>query len=753
MSRSATPEIAPASAPAQGPTPEAEARRLATKGRVRVPTVLQMEQVECGAASLGMILAHFGRWVQLRELRVACGISRDGASALDIVRAGRKYGLEGTGHVGDVSKLDGLTVPAIVWLRRSHFAVLEGARNGTFQLNDPDGGRYALSAREFVEAYSGAAISFEKTADLQRSGHPFSIRRSLGVRLRRSRAGIAFAVATGLLAMILGLAVAPLSELFVNDVLSSYGTGDQLVPIVVALLAVGLFRGGLTLLEYGVLTRLQIKFSLVGSASFLDRLLRLPIAFYLERTTGDLSQRVTYNAQVAQLLATQFAGAAIALIGIVGYAGLMLWYQWVIGLVVLGLTLLNVIALRTVMTRRRTAQSRVVHHQNSLRGTTVSALRSIETIKASGMEDDIFASLTGQQARYINAQASLVTSTALLGAIPTFLLAVTSGAILVLGGLFVLDGSFTFGGLLALQALAVSINAPVQTLMSTGSQLQLVGANLEALDDVIANPLDERFEQAPAAGSSVPPFDGSIRLEHVSFGYSHSEKPLVTDFSLELEPGARVALVGVSGAGKTTIGNIAAGLLEPWGGSVLYGGRPAAEFPLGARQRPWAKVDQSIVLFEGTVRENVSLWDDTIPEADVVAALRDAQLLEDVLARRGGLDALVKQDGLNFSGGQGQRIEIARALALNPRAVILDEATSALDTDTETALDEALRARGLSCLIIAHRLSTIRDADEIVVLGRGGAVVERGPHGDLMGAKGEYFRLVGDAGGGGDVGT
>jgi NHLM bacteriocin system ABC transporter peptidase/ATP-binding protein len=752
MSATAAPE-SPGSPPAPTRTPLEEAEKLRTQRRQKVPTVLQMEQVECGAAALGMVLAHFGRWVQLRELREACGISRDGASALDIVKAGRQYGVEGTGHVGEISKMEGMAVPAIVWLRRSHFVILEGARDGTFHLNDPDGGRYSLNAHEFVEAYSGAAVSFEKTESFERSGRPFSISRSLGSRLRNSRKGTTFAIATGLLAMILGLAVAPLSQLFVNDVLTAYGTADQLGPIIVVLLAIGLFRGGLTVLEYAVLTRLQIKFSLVGSASFLDRLLRLPIAFHLQRTTGDLSQRITYNAQVAQLLATQFAGAAIAMIGIVGYAALMIWYQWEIALVVLALTMLNVVALRAVMTRRQTSQSRVIHDQNSLRGTTVSALRSIETIKASGMEDDIFTNLTGQQARYINAQASLVTSTALLGAIPTFLMAVTSGVILVLGGLFVLEGSFTFGGLLAIQALAVSIDGPVQTLMSTGSQLQLIGANLEALDDVIANPLDERYTNAPPAGSKAPEFDGSIKLENVTFGYSKTKKPLIVDFSLELAPGSRVALVGVSGAGKTTIGNLVSGLLEPWGGEVLYGGRPASEFPLGARQRPWAKVDQSIVLFEGSVRDNVSLWDGAVPEADIVAALRDAQILDDVLARRGGLDAWVKSDGLNWSGGQGQRIEIARALALEPRTLILDEATSALDTDTEVAVDNALRARGLTCLIIAHRLSTIRDADEIVVLGRGGRVVERGAHTDLMATEGEYFRLVGEAEGGGDVGT
>jgi NHLM bacteriocin system ABC transporter peptidase/ATP-binding protein len=709
-----------------------------------------MEQVECGAASLGMILAHHGRWAPLRELREACGISRDGASALDIVNAGRRYGLEGKGHVGDLSELDGLAMPAIVWLRRSHFAVLEGARDGAYHLNDPDGGRYTMGADEFAANYSGAALTFTKTDAFRRGGHPFSVRRSLAERLRHSRAGVAFAIAAGLLAMLLGLAIAPLSQTFVAHVLQG-GATDQLGLLVGALLAVGVFRGGLTLLQYGVLTRLQVKFSLVGSAGFLERLLRLPIAFYLERSTGDLSQRVTYNAQVAQLLATQLASAAIALVGVVGYAALMLWYQWQIGLVVLVLTLLNVVALQAVVSRRKTAQSRVVHGQNDLRSTTVSALRGIETIKASGMEDEIFVTLTGQQARYLNAQAALVTSTALLGAIPTLLLAVTAGTILVLGGLFVLEGSLTFGGLLALQALAASVNAPVQTLMSTGSQLQLIQANLEALDDVLANPPADAYERAVAG--PAPAFNGAIRLDGVTFGYNRTGRPLLTGFSLDLAPGARVALVGTSGAGKTTIGNIAAGLLEPWAGQVLYDGRPGADFPLGARERPWAKVDQTIVLFEGTVRENVTLWDDTVPREDVVAALRDAQVLKDVLAREGGLDARVAQDGTNFSGGQRQRIEIARALALNPRALILDEATSALDTETEMAVDDALRARGVTCLIIAHRLSTIRDADEIVVLGRGGTVVERGTHDELMAAGGEYRMLVGEAGEGGDVGT
>lgn len=735
--------------PGEGPDVGA-ARGLSTGARVRVPSILQMAEVECGAASLAMILAQWGRWVPSQEMRAACGISRDGATALDIVKAGRHYGVEGHGHIGDVSKLSGLEMPAIIWLRRSHFVVLEGAKDGVFSLNDPANGRYSYDAEEFVENYSGAVITFTQTEAFEAKGRRVRVTSRLAQRLRRSRTGAVFAIVAGLLATLLGLSLGPLSELFVNDVLSLDRRGGITV-LASALLAVGVLRTALTLLEYGVLTRLQSKLSLVGSASFLDHLLRLPVEFYMQRSTGDLSQRITYTTRVAQLLATQVAAAGIAVVGIVGYGVLLLYYQWQIAVVVLALSALNVVALRTVLDRRRTAQQRVTHQQNELRGTTVSALKTIETLKATGMEDDTFTSLTGQQAHYISAQSSMVTSTALLGAIPTFLLALSSAAILMMGGHYVIEGSLTFGGLLAVQTLAAAMNAPVQTLMSAGSQIQVITANVESLDDVEVNPLDARYERDP--DGEVPTFDGSLRLDHVTFGYSTMHRPVITDLSLDLEPGARVALVGVSGAGKSTIGNLAAGLLVPWGGQVTFTGLPADAYPLRALERPWAKVDQTIVLFEGTVRENITLWDSTVPTNDVRDALRDAQVLDDVLARPGGLDARVEEDGRNFSGGQRQRLEIARALALNPRALILDEATSALDTTTESLVDDALRARGLTCLIIAHRLSTIRDADEIVVLGPQGAVLERGTHAQLMARDGEYAELVGEAGDGGDVGT
>ena len=721
--------------------------------RVKVPTILQQAQVECGAASLGMVLAHFGRWESLDTLRAACGVSRDGANAVQIMTAAENYGLATEGHRGTMADLDGIATPAVIWVRRSHFVVLEGARDGTFYLNDPARGRYSVDTETFTAMYSGAAITFTKTEEFTTAGHRYRAMPALWKRLRNSKSGVNFAIATGLIAMLLGLVLAPVSQLFINGVLES--SERRLLGTLMSVLAIiGLLRGGMTLLQYGVISRLEAKLTLVGTATFVSRPIRLPLSFYTERSTGDLSQRAGYNGTVASLLATQMATAGIALIGAIGYAALLLYYSWILGLVVLFLSFANVVLLRIVMNKRTNTQSRVIRRQNELRGTTTASIQSIETVKSTGMEDDVFTSLTGQQSDYVSATAALVPSSALLVAVPGLLFSLTSASILVIGGWLIIQGSFTLGGLLAVTALAANLNGPIQTLMSTGGQLQIVTSSLQALDDVLANEQEVRFDRpALAIDAPLPPFSGRIKLENISFGYGDLAPLVIDGLTLELKPGHRIALVGGSGSGKTTVANLAAGLYQPRSGRVLYDDEPMSQWPMNVLERYVSKVDQDIVLFEGTVRENVSLWDHTIPTRDIEQALSDAQVLDDVLARSGGIDCQVAESGRNFSGGQCQRIEIARALARNPRVIILDEATSALDDITEVAVDEALRRRGISCLIVAHRLSTIRDSDEIIVLGHSGTILERGTHDDLMVSGGAYAQMVADAGDGGDVGS
>jgi NHLM bacteriocin system ABC transporter peptidase/ATP-binding protein len=721
--------------------------------RAKVPTVLQQAAVECGAASLGMVLASMGRWELLSTLREQCGVNRDGASAIQIVTAASEYGLEYEARRGDAIDLDGIAVPAIIWWHRSHFMVLEGFHSGKFYVNDPARGQYSVDADDFVAGYSGAAITLTKTTNFKPGGHKFRVTPALMRRLTHSKVGVNFAIIAGVLAMLLGLFAAPVASIFINEVLGQ-DANRVLIPLIITLLAIGIFRAGLTILEYGVISRLQAKLTLVGDTGFIGTLMRMPMTFFLERSIGDLSQRVGYNASVASLLASQMASAGISLLGAIGYAALLLYYNIWIGLVVIGLSLLNVVVLRMVMNKRTTIQGRVVRRQNQLRGTTTQAIQGIETIKATGMEDDMFKSLTGQQADYISASAALVPSSSLLVAVPVFLFSLTSASILVLGGYFTITGTFTLGALLAVQALALNLNSPIQTLMATGSQLQVISSSLNSLDDVLANGESPRFKRSTLSpGDTVSQLSGRITLKDVSFGYG-DKAPLVLDsFSLELEPGKRIALVGGSGAGKTTIGNLASGLYQPRSGEVLYDGKPMLEYPIGVIERSLSKVDQSIVLFEGTVRQNVTLWDSSVPEEDIRRALADAQILHDVLAREGGIDCVLEENGRNFSGGQCQRLEIARALVLNPRAIILDEATSALDDITEKNVDDALRRRGIACLIIAHRLSTIRDADEIIVLGRGGKVLERGSQDELMALNGTYAEMVNAAGEGGDVGV
>jgi ABC-type branched-subunit amino acid transport system ATPase component len=700
-----------------------------------------------------MVLAHFGRWETLEKLRHACGVTRDGANAVAIMQAAEGYGLEPEGRRGTVADLDGIAVPAIVWIRRSHFIVLEGTHGGTFHVNDPAKGRYQLTTEEFTQLYSGAVITLTKTANFTPGGHAYRATPSLWERLRNSKRGVEFTFFAGILAMLLGLVLAPVSQLFINGVLGSERK-SLLAALAATLLIIGLFRGGLTLLQYSVIARLQAKFSLVGTSSFVERLMRLPLGFYQERSIGDLSQRTGYNSAVASLLATQMATAGIALIAAIGYAALLMYYSWVIGLIVILLSTLNVLVLKLVMGKRTQAQGRVISQQNKLRGTTTASIQGIETIKSTGMEDDVFKSLTGQQAEYISASSSLIPSSALLSSIPVLLSALTQASILVVGGWLTISGDLTIGAILAIAALAANLNSPIQTLMSTGSQLQVITSSLQALDDVLANPVDDRFaRRVMDPNEPLPDYSGHILLDGVSFGYGEKAPLVIENLTLEITPGKRVALVGGSGSGKTTIANLAAGLYLPSSGQVLYDGKPLTDYPIGVLERYISKVDQSIVLFEGTVRDNVTLWDPTIPTDQVERALADAQILTDVLARDQGIDCFVSENGRNFSGGQCQRIEIARALALDPRVIVLDEATSALDDITEKLVDEALRRRGVSCIIVAHRLSTIRDADEIIVLGSGGILLERGTHDELLAAGGPYHQMILEAGEGGDVGS
>jgi len=709
----------------------------------RSPTVLQMEAVECGAAALAIVLAHHGRWVPLEELRVACGVSRDGSKASNIVKAARTYGLIAKGLKKEPQGLRSIRLPAILHWNFSHFVVLDGFHKRRAFINDPGSGPREVTEQELDEAFTGVAMTFEPGPGFERKGEPPRLIPALRRRLAGSRVALAFVLLAGLALAIPSLVVPAFSKVFIDSVLLE-SRRDWLPPLLFGMAVAGLLMGLLTWIQQVYLLRLETRMAVGSSSRFLWHVLRLPTEFFSQRFAGDISSRVAINDRVAQLLSRDLATNALGAVMIVFFAAVLFQYDAVLTLMGIAVVSLNVAALRYVSRKRVDGNRRLGQDQGKLLGTAIGGLQTIETLKATGGESDLFARWAGYQAKVVNGRQELDRYTQLLDTVPPLLSAVNTALILGIGGLRVIDGRLSLGGLVAFQLLMAAFIAPVNRLVSLGGKLQTVEGDMNRLDDV----LRYRLDPAACRGSGeLPPaeepvrLDGYLELRGVSFGYSRLDPPLIEGFHLTLKPGSRVALVGGSGSGKSTLSRLVTGLYEPWSGEVLLDGKPRAEISPAVLTGSLAAVDQNVFLFEGTVRENLTLWDATVPLPEVVAAAKDACIHEDVAARPGGYESPVDEGGANWSGGQRQRLEIARALVGRPSIVVLDEATSALDPTTESRIDESLRRRGCTCLIVAHRLSTIRDADEIIVLERG-KVVQRGTHDELKGVEGPYARLI-----------
>ncbi len=726
--------------------PGAEPKRR----RVRTPHILQMEAVECGAAALAIVLGHYRRFVPLEELRVECGVSRDGSKATNIVKAARKYGLTAKGYRHEPAGLRKLPVPMIVHWNFNHFLVVEGFDGQRVFLNDPAFGPTEVTAEEFDKAFTGVVLTFEPTDQLVPGGEKAGLVQPLARRAKGLAAALAFVVLVGFALLVPGTVAPSFTRVFVDQVLVK-GLDAWLRPLLLFMAATALVVGALTALQGRYLLRLEARLALGNSSRFFWHVLRLPIEFFNQRYAGEIGNRVHINNRVAVLLSRDLATTALSLTVVVIYALLMLQYDFVLSLVSVAIAALNVLALRYVAARRAVLSQRLQQDRGKLMGTAMGGLQTIETVKASGSEADFFARWAGHQAKVVNAGQQLQLTEIFLGAVPPLLLSVNVALVLGIGGLRVIDGHLTMGMLMAFQSLTLAFLAPVNRLVGLGGQLQELQGGLNRLDDVLRAPLDplarELEEPAASAGEARPEklassrLDGYLTLREVTFGYSRLAPPLIDKLSLELRPGSRVALVGGSGSGKSTVARLVAGLYEPWSGEILFDGRPRAEISRTVMAQSLTVVDQDICMFEGSLRDNLTLWDQTVSEHNLTTAAKDACIHDDITARPGGYGAAVEEAGRNFSGGQRQRLEIARALVVNPRILVLDEATSALDPTTEKIIDDNLRRRGCTCLIVAHRLSTVRDCDEIIVLEKG-QVVQRGTHADLVAQGGVYARLI-----------
>jgi len=722
------------------PTPPA-------RRRVRAPTVLQMEAAECGAASLAMVLAAHGLWVPLEELRTACRVSRDGSKAGNVVRAARTYGLDAAGYRYDVAQLRGLPMPAIVFVNLNHFLVLEGFARDRVFLNDPAAGRRTLQIAEFEGIYSGVVMTFEPTQAFRPGGRRPRVLGRLARWLEGARAGFFFTVLAGVGLVLPGLVMPGFTRVFIDDYLIGR-QADWVAWLLGAMAAAALAQGGLLWLKQTVERRLETRVALLASGRFVWRLLRLPYGFFVRRHAGSVGGRTDLAPQIGAHAGRALGSMLVDGVAILVFAAAMAAYGGWLAAVVVAAAGGNLLLFLLSRRRLEEMNQKATLDHVKLAGKTMQGLQMIESLKANGTDGPFFEGWSGQLALLETQQQAIARVAARVAVLPDAVTQAATVAVLAVGGILVMRGQLTVGTLIAFQGLQANFMLPVQRLMQTALTLQGARGPMEQLDDVLDHAEAVEFARpttaaaAPAGPLGAPQrLSGRLAVRALTFGYTPNEAPLLEGFDLDLPPGARVALVGGSGSGKSTVGKLLAGLLEPWSGDIRLDGRPLAEIPRPLLRRSLAVVDQEIVLFEGTVRDNITLWDPDMPDNLVVQAARDAEIHDGVMARPGGYAGPVTEGGGNFSGGQRQRLEIARALVGGPTLLVLDEATSALDPVVEKAVMGNLRRRGCACVIIAHRLSTIRDCDEIIVMDRG-RVVQRGTHEALIAVDGPYRTLV-----------
>ena len=710
--------------------------------RVKTPTLIQMEAVECGAASLGIILSYHNLFVTLEELREKCGISRDGSKASNVLKAARGYKMESKGFRYEPAELKYMKYPVIIHWNFNHFLVLEGFKGDKVYLNDPAEGPRVVSYEEFNESFTGIVLTFEPTPEFKPGGRKKSMFRAMIKRLPGARMALAYSVLAGLFLVIPGLVIPTFSKIFIDNILIGKTT-DWLRPLIIGMALTGILRAALTALQQHHLSMLEIKIALSSSAKFFNHLLHLPIEFFSQRFAGDLSARLQSNDQVAQLFSGELATNTLNCVLIVFYAFLMCQYDLMLTAIGVGIAFINIAILRGVARRKVDQNQKLLQIRGKFMGDAVSGLSIIETLKASGAESDFFAKIGGLHANVVCASQEMDVTNQFISCIPTFLSALNNALILGFGGFLVMDGKMTLGMLVAFQSLMTSFIDPVTKLVQLGSSLQELEGSMNRIDDVLNYRIDKRFEEKNRnekvnsdkaedfiSEENTPKLSGFVELKNVTFGYSRLEPPLIENFNLKLKPGMRIALVGGSGSGKSTIAKLVSGLYSPWSGEILFDGRPRTQISNHVMANSVSIVDQDISMFEGSIKENIILWDYSIADTSVFAATVDASIHEDIVRRPSAYEAKTEEGGKNFSGGQRQRLEIARALAINPAVMILDEATSALDPQTESVIDASVRRRGCSCIIVAHRLSTVRDCDEIIVM-EYGKIVCRGTHEQL----------------------
>ena len=712
-----------------------------TKGVAKVPVVMQMEALECGAASLAMVLAYYEKWIPLEQVRLDCGVSRDGSNARNILRAARSYGLVAKGYRYEPETLrkEG-KFPCIIHWNFNHVVVLDGFRGNKAVLNDPAKGTYTVPMSTFDDSFTGICLLFEPDESFVPGGKPQSMFKYAKKRLVGAGTAIAFVILTTFISSLLGIITPAFSRIFLDRLLTKENP-EWLIPFTIALAGISIIQLVVAWIQAVYSLRINGKLAMTGNTTFMWKVLRMPMEFFSQRMAGDIQGRQASNAMIAEQLVETFAPLALNAVMMVFYLVVMLRYSVILTLIGLASVLANLV-LSAVISKKRINITRVqMRDAGKLAGTTVAGIEMIETIKASGAENGFFEKWAGYQASVNTNQVKFQRVNQILGLLPSLISSICGTAVLMTGVFLAMQGTFTVGMIMAFQGFLSSFVSPAMSLIAAGQSLQEMRADMERIEDVMKYPTDVTFEENDDESTEYDKLSGNIEIKNITFGYSRLAEPLIKNFSMTLKPGSRVAFVGPSGCGKSTISKLISGLYKPWSGEILFDGKPMSEIDRCVFTGSLAVVDQDIILFEDTIANNIKMWDNSIEDFEMIMAARDAQLHEDIMQREGGYQYRLTEGGKDFSGGQRQRMEIARVLAQDPTIIILDEATSALDAKTEYDVIKSIKDRGITCIVVAHRLSTIRDCDEIIVLDQGN-VVERGTHDELMKNNDSYTQLV-----------